>query len=196
MASRNGSAEALLPLTTEAEHRPHVNLSIPLLKLFMLVAFPASCGSKFHRLTMRWSLSPSEQELIDINQHHLDVIGVGHSSLDRVCQVTASHGLHSKLTGAGGGGCAITLLRPGQEMLRILGTLLFICLQTFIWGVHKPKCGPGSLALGCGVTRLPLGMTLLLFSYLLHGDNHSGLLYRGGVLDAASLMCTALSRVR
>ncbi|XP_075197838.1 mevalonate kinase isoform X2 [Anomaloglossus baeobatrachus] len=55
------------------------------------------------------------EELIDINQHHLNVIGVGHPSLDRLCQVTASHGLHSKLTGAGGGGCAITLLRPDIE---------------------------------------------------------------------------------
>ncbi|XP_073438724.1 mevalonate kinase [Dendrobates tinctorius] len=55
------------------------------------------------------------EELIDINQLHLNVIGVGHPSLDKLCQVTASHGLHSKLTGAGGGGCAITLLRPDIE---------------------------------------------------------------------------------
>ncbi|KAG9487055.1 hypothetical protein GDO78_007110 [Eleutherodactylus coqui] len=55
------------------------------------------------------------EELIDINQHHLNVFGVGHPSLDRLCQVTASHGLHSKLTGAGGGGCAVTLLRPDIE---------------------------------------------------------------------------------
>ncbi|XP_069817467.1 mevalonate kinase isoform X2 [Dendropsophus ebraccatus] len=55
------------------------------------------------------------EELIDINQHHLNVIGVGHPSLDRLCQVTAGHGLHSKLTGAGGGGCAITLLHPDIE---------------------------------------------------------------------------------
>ncbi|XP_074868543.1 mevalonate kinase isoform X2 [Carettochelys insculpta] len=60
---------------------------------------------------------PVLEELFDINQHHLNVIGVGHASLDRVCQVTATHGLHSKLTGAGGGGCAITLLRPGQSSL-------------------------------------------------------------------------------
>uniref|UniRef100_A0A3P9QG24 Mevalonate kinase n=1 Tax=Poecilia reticulata TaxID=8081 RepID=A0A3P9QG24_POERE len=52
------------------------------------------------------------EELIDINQHHLNVIGVGHPSLDTLCQVTAARGLHSKLTGAGGGGCGITLLRP------------------------------------------------------------------------------------
>ncbi|XP_036617474.1 mevalonate kinase [Trichosurus vulpecula] len=55
------------------------------------------------------------EELIDMNQHHLNAIGVGHASLDRLCQLTASHGLHSKLTGAGGGGCGFTLLRPGLE---------------------------------------------------------------------------------
>ncbi|NXM67093.1 KIME kinase, partial [Serilophus lunatus] len=55
---------------------------------------------------------PVLEEFFDINQHHLNVLGVGHPSLDRLCQVTASHGLHSKLTGAGGGGCGITLLPP------------------------------------------------------------------------------------
>lgn len=56
------------------------------------------------------------QELIDINQHHLNVMGVGHSSLDTLCRVTLARGLHSKLTGAGGGGCGITLLRPGTNI--------------------------------------------------------------------------------
>ena len=55
------------------------------------------------------------QELIDMNQHHLNALGVGHASLDQLCQVTTAHGLHSKLTGAGGGGCGITLLRPGTQ---------------------------------------------------------------------------------
>ncbi|NXW68161.1 KIME kinase, partial [Hirundo rustica] len=55
---------------------------------------------------------PVLEEFFDINQHHLNVLGVGHPSLDRLCQVTASHCLHSKLTGAGGGGCGITLLPP------------------------------------------------------------------------------------
>lgn len=48
-----------------------------------------------------------------MNQHHLNALGVGHASLDQLCRVTAAHGLHSKLTGAGGGGCGITLLKPG-----------------------------------------------------------------------------------
>ncbi|CAK6440448.1 unnamed protein product [Pipistrellus nathusii] len=55
------------------------------------------------------------EELIDMNQHHLNALGVGHASLDQLCQVTMARGLHSKLTGAGGGGCGITLLRPGLE---------------------------------------------------------------------------------
>ncbi|KAJ8378253.1 hypothetical protein AAFF_G00244570 [Aldrovandia affinis] len=55
------------------------------------------------------------EELIDVNQHHLNVIGVGHPSLDRLCGVTLALGLHSKLTGAGGGGCGITLLRPDTD---------------------------------------------------------------------------------
>lgn len=55
------------------------------------------------------------EELIDMNQHHLNALGVGHAALDRLCQVTLAHGLHSKLTGAGGGGCGITLLRPDLE---------------------------------------------------------------------------------
>uniref|UniRef100_A0A674N459 Mevalonate kinase n=1 Tax=Takifugu rubripes TaxID=31033 RepID=A0A674N459_TAKRU len=53
------------------------------------------------------------EELFDINQHHLNVMGVGHPALDTLCRVTLAKGLHSKLTGAGGGGCGITLLRPG-----------------------------------------------------------------------------------
>ncbi|NXL44390.1 KIME kinase, partial [Podilymbus podiceps] len=69
----------------------------------VLEAMPANPSPEYYSVL---------EELFDINQHHLNVIGVGHPSLDRLCRVTASHGLHSKLTGAGGGGCGITLLRP------------------------------------------------------------------------------------
>ncbi|XP_071619502.1 mevalonate kinase isoform X1 [Heliangelus exortis] len=71
----------------------------------VLEAMPANPSAEYY---------PVLEDLFDINQHHLNVMGVGHPSLDRLCQVTASHGLHSKLTGAGGGGCGITLLRPGS----------------------------------------------------------------------------------
>ncbi|XP_048198752.1 mevalonate kinase isoform X2 [Perognathus longimembris pacificus] len=62
------------------------------------------------------------EELIDMNQHHLNALGVGHASLDQLCQATAAQGLHSKLTGAGGGGCGITLLRPGVEQASVDAT--------------------------------------------------------------------------
>lgn len=55
------------------------------------------------------------EELMDMNQQLLNTLGVGHPSLDTVVQVTAGHGLHTKLTGAGGGGCAYTLLTPGTS---------------------------------------------------------------------------------
>lgn len=55
------------------------------------------------------------EELIDMNQHLLNALGLGHTSLDQLCQMTMAHGLHSKLTGAGCGGCGITLLRPDLE---------------------------------------------------------------------------------
>ncbi|XP_004379044.1 mevalonate kinase [Trichechus manatus latirostris] len=62
------------------------------------------------------------EELIDMNQHHLNALGVGHASLDQLCRVTMAHGLHSKLTGAGGGGCGITLLKPDVEQPAVEAT--------------------------------------------------------------------------
>ncbi|XP_060699473.1 mevalonate kinase isoform X2 [Hemiscyllium ocellatum] len=88
------------------------------------------------------------EELIDINQHHLNVIGVGHSSLDRLCQITATYGLHSKLTGAGGGGCGLTLLRPDtshsvvEASTQALKDFGYDCWETVIGGsgvsLHSP----------------------------------------------------------
>lgn len=48
--------------------------------------------------------------LIDVNQGILNAIGVGHDALDLVVKISRTYGLHAKLTGAGGGGCAITFL--------------------------------------------------------------------------------------
>lgn len=48
--------------------------------------------------------------LIDVNHHLLNAVGVGHPQLDKIRLLSAQYKLHSKLTGAGGGGCAFTLL--------------------------------------------------------------------------------------
>ncbi|CAG5922963.1 unnamed protein product [Menidia menidia] len=80
------------------------------------------------------------EELIDINQHHLNVMGVGHPALDTLCRVTLAKGLHSKLTGAGGGGCGISLLRPEmdssvvQNVIQDLRDCGFDCWETSIGG--------------------------------------------------------------
>ncbi|XP_010215929.1 PREDICTED: mevalonate kinase [Tinamus guttatus] len=74
---------------------------------------------------------PVLEELFDINQHHLNVIGVGHPCLDRLCRVTASHGLHSKLTGAGGGGCGVTLLPPDTSPLAVEAAKRDLCACGF-----------------------------------------------------------------
>ncbi|KAL3857865.1 hypothetical protein ACJMK2_012495 [Sinanodonta woodiana] len=80
------------------------------------------------------------EDLVDINQNLLKLIGVSHSTLEQICQLTSDYGLHTKLTGAGGGGCAITLLRPDtdpdiieevQEKLRSCG---FDCWKTVVGG--------------------------------------------------------------
>uniref|UniRef100_A0A8D0L641 Mevalonate kinase n=1 Tax=Sphenodon punctatus TaxID=8508 RepID=A0A8D0L641_SPHPU len=103
----------------------------------------AACPSQEHY--------PVLEELFVINQHHLNVIGVGHPSLDRVCQVTASHGLHSKLTGAGGGGCAITLLRPDtapsvvEAAIQDLRDCGFECWETDIGAPGISLLSPSSL---------------------------------------------------
>lgn len=52
-------------------------------------------------------------ELVQMNQSLLNCLGVGHPQLDRVAAVAASHGLTAKLTGAGGGGCALVVCHVG-----------------------------------------------------------------------------------
>ncbi|NWR22004.1 KIME kinase, partial [Emberiza fucata] len=98
---------------------------------------------------------PVLEEFFDINQHHLNVLGVGHPSLDRLCQVTASHSLHSKLTGAGGGGCGITLLPPDTSPLAVEAAKQDLCACGFeCW---ETKIGaPGVTLHSCSSLSAPV----------------------------------------
>jgi len=57
--------------------------------------------------------------LVSMNHHLLGAIGVGHEALDKIYHTTKKFGLNSKLTGAGGGGCAFTLIEKAtpQEVM-------------------------------------------------------------------------------
>ncbi|CAA6669032.1 unnamed protein product [Spirodela intermedia] len=49
-------------------------------------------------------------ELMEMNQGLLQCMGVSHASIEDVLRTTLKYNLISKLTGAGGGGCVLTLL--------------------------------------------------------------------------------------
>lgn len=50
------------------------------------------------------------EELMEMNQGLLQCMGVSHASIESVLRTTLKYKLSSKLTGAGGGGCVLTLL--------------------------------------------------------------------------------------
>ena len=56
---------------------------------------------------------------MDLNQGLLKTLGVSHPSLDLVQSLTAKQSLHSKLTGAGGGGFAFALVTPNHKVEQI-----------------------------------------------------------------------------
>ncbi|KAJ3337960.1 hypothetical protein HDU93_000284 [Gonapodya sp. JEL0774] len=71
--------------------------------------------------------------LIDTNQTLLVSLGVSHSSLENVRSIAARHGLFTKLTGGGGGGCAVTVTAGYESFVTSVGCAGVAChdiLQT------------------------------------------------------------------
>ena len=93
------------------------------------------------------------EALVDKNHAILNELGVGHPSLEAICMKAgqAPYNLHTKLTGAGGGGCALTVVPDdfSEERLQSLVAELqadgFACYETAVGGR------------GFGVTSLPDG---------------------------------------
>lgn len=68
--------------------------------------------------------------LIRENHEHLVTLGVSHPSLETIRATTAAppYGLSTKLTGAGGGGCSVTLVPDGGLFF---SSVAFECLHFF-----------------------------------------------------------------
>lgn len=56
------------------------------------------------------------ERLICVNHDLLNALGVGHESLEAIHRVARACGFACKMTGAGGGGCAIVFLGTGAKM--------------------------------------------------------------------------------
>lgn len=84
-------------------------------------------------------------ELVRLNATLLEALGVGHPRLEEVGRLAAGHGLAAKLTGAGGGGCALILLPPegpSEGIERCLHEAGFACWEASLGcpGVTVDPC--------------------------------------------------------
>ena len=70
------------------------------------------------------------KELMEMNQGLLQAMGVSHSSIETVLRTTFKYKLASKLTGAGGGGCVLTLL-PNCILIYVLYYIILSLSQPF-----------------------------------------------------------------
>lgn len=90
------------------------------------------------------------EELMEMNQGLLQCMGVSHASIETVLRTTLKYKLASKLTGAGGGGCVLTLLPTllsGTVVDKVIAELEscgFQCLIAAIGGKGVEVCFGGS----------------------------------------------------
>ena len=74
----------------------------------MLDAIDAISQEFLKCLLLETSLMEARLEkLIHVNHHLLTGLGVGHPRLDKIASIASAHECSAKLTGAGGGGCAL-----------------------------------------------------------------------------------------
>ncbi len=83
------------------------------------------------------TFAESMNGLIDMNHKLLDTLGVSHPAIEEVKRVVSRHGLHAKLTGAGGGGCVI-VYSDGDIDLRVTEELKDLGFQVYISQVGGP----------------------------------------------------------
>ncbi|KAG6586270.1 Mevalonate kinase, partial [Cucurbita argyrosperma subsp. sororia] len=87
------------------------------------------------------SLTANEEklaELMEMNQGLLQSMGVSHATIETVLRTTLKYKLVSKLTGAGGGGCVLTLLPnllSGKVVDKVIAELELCGFECFIAGI-------------------------------------------------------------
>ncbi|XP_050381798.1 mevalonate kinase [Argentina anserina] len=90
------------------------------------------------------------EELMEMNQGLLQCMGVSHASIETILRTTLKYKLASKLTGAGGGGCVLTLLPTllsatvVDKVTAELESCGFHCLTAAIGGQGVQVCFGGS----------------------------------------------------
>ncbi|XP_061348484.1 mevalonate kinase isoform X2 [Gastrolobium bilobum] len=75
------------------------------------------------------------EELMEMNQGLLQCMGVSHAAIETVLRTTLKYKLASKLTGAGGGGCVLTLLPTCTVVDKVIAELESCGFQCFIAGI-------------------------------------------------------------
>ncbi|KAJ2490454.1 Mevalonate kinase [Coemansia sp. RSA 2050] len=143
------------------------------------------------------ALEQQMQDIIRINHGLLSTLGVSHKSLERVREITAARNLASKLTGAGGGGCALTLIPNGmasddaEVVAREMEDAGFNCYQTVVGG--------GGVAIARNVNGSATVEQWLAEAMARHGSTpvgSDGDVYGGAVAEFAILPAAAISELR
>ncbi|KAI7851564.1 mevalonate kinase [Circinella umbellata] len=110
-------------------------------------------------------LAQELEDLVDINHCLLHALGVSHSSLEKVRVITEEFGVKTKLTGAGGGGCALSVIRDdvNVETTNLVAKKLaeegYDCYRTLLGGT--------------GVNAVVLGDDSLDQTWLLNADRET-----------------------
>jgi mevalonate kinase len=101
---------------TLVAHVAKLLADLPHVTAHILTAIDGIAAQAKELLESKENVTEQLGELIEINQGLLNSVGVGHAKLDTVAKITKNVGW-TKLTGAGGGGCALTLLHEGWPAL-------------------------------------------------------------------------------
>ena len=106
-------------------HVADLLVTLPGVTAHILTAIDGIAAEAKRLLESNENITEQLGQLISINQGLLNSVGVGHEKLDTVARIAKDIGW-TKLTGAGGGGCALTLLKEGTFLL---GTKLIVGVQ-------------------------------------------------------------------